>query len=146
MPVAGAPTRFLVEPPTSFQVQAVPVVEAEAFLFEQASLEGVATIAGWAICHFALGIDDTRLGRCRLERASDDIGDGDLRRDDRDRTGDRDCGAATERTRRMSDMHMKLSRAERGYDVTGRSGVVATVIRRQGVCSPDHWFSDGIPT
>jgi hypothetical protein len=49
---------FLVEPATSFQVQAVSVVKSDAFLFQQAPLEGVAAIAGQAIGHLALGVDD----------------------------------------------------------------------------------------
>ena len=49
---------FLIEPAASFQVQAVSVVESDAFLFQQAPLEGVATIAGQAIGHLALGVDD----------------------------------------------------------------------------------------
>ncbi len=36
---------FLIEPAKSFQVEAVFVVELDAFLFQQASLEGVAAIA-----------------------------------------------------------------------------------------------------
>jgi hypothetical protein len=49
---------FSVEPAASFQVQPVSVVKSNAFLFQQAPLEGVAAIAGQAIGHFALGVDD----------------------------------------------------------------------------------------
>jgi hypothetical protein len=37
---------FLIEPPESFQVEAVPGIELDAFLFQQAPLEGVAAVAG----------------------------------------------------------------------------------------------------
>lgn len=48
-----------VEPAASLQVQAVFVVEADTFLFQQAPLEDVATVAAQAIGHLALGVDDT---------------------------------------------------------------------------------------
>jgi len=50
---------FLVEPAASFQVQAVSVVKSDAFLFQQAPLEDIAAIAGQAVGHLALGVDDT---------------------------------------------------------------------------------------
>ena len=37
---------FLIKPAESLQVEAVPVVEVDAFLFQQALLESVAAIAG----------------------------------------------------------------------------------------------------
>ena len=49
---------LLVEPAASFQVQAITVVKSDAFLFQQTPLEGVAAIAGQAIGHLALGVDD----------------------------------------------------------------------------------------
>jgi hypothetical protein len=51
-------SQFLVEPAALFQVQAVSVVKSDAFLFQQVPLEGVAAIAGQAIGHLALGVDD----------------------------------------------------------------------------------------
>ena len=52
----------LFEPAESLQVEAVPVVELDAFLFQQASLEGVAAITGEAVGHLALGVDDAMPG------------------------------------------------------------------------------------
>jgi hypothetical protein len=49
---------FLVEPAASFQVQAVVVIKSDAFLFQQAPLQDVAAIAGQAIGHLALRVDD----------------------------------------------------------------------------------------
>ena len=37
---------LLIQPPESFQVEAIPVIELDAFLFQQAPLEGVTAIAG----------------------------------------------------------------------------------------------------
>ncbi len=53
-PVAGPS----VPPAISFQIHAVPGVEFDAFLFQQASLENVPAIARETKRHFALGIDD----------------------------------------------------------------------------------------
>ena len=63
----------LVAPAASLQVQAVAAVEFDAFLFQQASLENVAAVAGQAVGHLALGVDDTvprDLG-CRVEALKD---------------------------------------------------------------------------
>ena len=59
----------LFEPAESLQVEAVPVVELDAFLFQQTPLEGVAAIAGEAVGHLALGVDDAMPGDfgCRVE-------------------------------------------------------------------------------
>jgi hypothetical protein len=51
-------SQFLVEPAASFQVQAVLVVKSDTFLFKQAPLKDVAPVAGQAIGHLALGVDD----------------------------------------------------------------------------------------
>jgi hypothetical protein len=56
MPQFGSP--FSIELAAPFQVQAVSVVKPDAFLFQQAPLEDVAAIAGQAMGHFALGVDD----------------------------------------------------------------------------------------
>jgi hypothetical protein len=58
----------LSEPPLSFgpaeslQVEAVPVVELDAFLFQQALLEGVAAMARECVGHLALRVDDAMPG------------------------------------------------------------------------------------
>jgi hypothetical protein len=44
--LAPTVTVDLIEPAESLQVEAVPVVELDAFLFQQALLEGVTAIAG----------------------------------------------------------------------------------------------------
>src|SRR5690349_13514075 len=48
-----------VPPAISFQIQAVVVVEFDAFLFQQAPLDNVPAVTGEAERHFALGVDDT---------------------------------------------------------------------------------------
>src|SRR5450631_617465 len=60
---------FLFGPAESLQVEAVPVVELDAFLFQQALLEGVAAMAGEAEGHLALRVDDAMPGNisCRVE-------------------------------------------------------------------------------
>ncbi len=62
-----------VPPAISFQIQAVPGVEFDAFLFQQASLENVPAIAREAERHFALGVDDAvpRDVRLRVEALKD---------------------------------------------------------------------------
>src|SRR4029450_12278189 len=66
-------TRRLVPPAASLQIEAVAGVKSDAFLFQQAPLEDVAAIAGQAVGHLALGVDDTvprDLG-CRLKALKD---------------------------------------------------------------------------
>ena len=66
----GRPTPpFLFGPAESLQVEAVPVVELDAFRFQQALLEGVAAIAGEGVGHLALRVDDAMPGNigCRVE-------------------------------------------------------------------------------
>lgn len=62
-----------VKPAASFQVQAVSAVKSNAFLFQQAPLEDVAAIAGQAVGHLALGVDDTvpRDSGCRVKALED---------------------------------------------------------------------------
>ena len=58
-----------VQPAISFQIQAIPVIKFDAFLFQQASLENVPAITREAKRHFALGVDDAvpRDVRSRVE-------------------------------------------------------------------------------
>jgi hypothetical protein len=60
---------FLFGPAKSLQVEAVPVVELDAFLFQQALLESVAAIAGEGVGHLTLRIDNAMPGNigCRVE-------------------------------------------------------------------------------
>jgi len=66
---AGSAPQFLIEPTEALQVKAVLLVEFDAFLLEQAPLERVAAIAGQAVGHLSLGVDDTMPGNfdCRVE-------------------------------------------------------------------------------
>ena len=54
-------------PTEPVQIEAVPVVELDAFLLQQALLVGVAAIAGGSVGHLALRVDDTVPGNiaCR---------------------------------------------------------------------------------
>jgi hypothetical protein len=60
---------FLLGPAESLQVEAVPVVELDAFLFQQALLEGVAAMPGEAVGHLSFRVDDAMPGNisCRVE-------------------------------------------------------------------------------
>jgi hypothetical protein len=55
---SGVSRHALIEPAKSLQVEAVVIVELDAFLFQQAPLEGVTAIAGKRVRHLALGVDD----------------------------------------------------------------------------------------
>jgi hypothetical protein len=56
-------------PAESLQVEAVPVVELDAFLLQQALLADVAAMAGEGVGHLALRVDDAMPGNigCRVE-------------------------------------------------------------------------------
>jgi hypothetical protein len=56
-------------PAESLQVEAVLVVELDAFLFQQALLEGVGAMAGEGVGHLAFRVDDAMPGNigCRVE-------------------------------------------------------------------------------
>src|ERR1700722_6561927 len=60
---------FLFRPAESLHVKAVPVVELDAFLFQQALLDRVAAMAGEGVGHLALRVDDAMPGNisCRVE-------------------------------------------------------------------------------
>ena len=66
---AGQPQDFLFGPAESLQLEAVPVVELDAFLFQQALLADVAAMAGEDVGHLALRVDDAMPGNicCRVE-------------------------------------------------------------------------------
>ena len=60
---------FLFGPAESLQVEPVPVVELDPFLFQQLLLEGVAAMAGEGAGHLARRVDHAMPGniRCRVE-------------------------------------------------------------------------------
>src|ERR1700733_4755198 len=60
---------FLFGPAEPPQVAAIPVVELDAFLFQQALLERIAAIAGRAVGHLALRVDNAMPGNigCQVE-------------------------------------------------------------------------------
>ncbi len=64
---------LLFGPAKPLEVEAVVGVEHDAFLFEQASLEGVAAIAGGRVGHLSLRIDDAMPGNldCGVEMLKD---------------------------------------------------------------------------
>ena len=67
--LAGRSTLFLFGQAKPLQVEAVPVVELDAFLFQQALLNGIASIAGGGVRHLAPRVDDAmpRNIGCRVE-------------------------------------------------------------------------------
>ena len=65
----GRPHHFLFGQAKPLQVEAVPFVELDAFLFQQALLKGIAAIAGRGVGHPAPRVDDAmpRNIGCRVE-------------------------------------------------------------------------------
>src|ERR1700744_2922009 len=61
-PGDGPATPRLIKPAEPFEVEAALVVERDPLLFQQTLLQHVAPIAGQAIRHLALGVDDTMPG------------------------------------------------------------------------------------
>src|ERR1700722_13629877 len=60
---------ILFGPAVSLQAEAIPVIELDAFLFEQALLEAVTAMAGESVGYLALRVDDAMPGYigCRVE-------------------------------------------------------------------------------